>query len=374
MKVLVTEATRNASHGIVRALHDAGYQVLGSDYRGLAFNVHSRYAQAFYPSGRLVDADYADVMLELVSRTTPDVLVAGNQVGPFVANKQRFEATTAMLVPDYPAWQAAYYNDRTLLSCAELGVPCPALFTPGAARDYLREGGENRIMLKPRADLGGGQGLRLLQGEADLDAALADLQIDDYLFQEYIPGAVDRMRSVAVLYDRDSQLRLFFTSHKLRQWPRDGGICALGMSSWEPELVDLVQPFFEHWGWQGVAEVEFKIDPRDGLPKLIEINPRFWGHTGYAVQAGANFPVALCRLALGETVEQSRYRVGFRYIHWASYLRCIGADMVKGPGRVAAAGELSTGWLQPRARLVDWRDWRFTLAKKALEIGDALGR
>jgi len=38
----------------------------------------------------------------------------------------------------------------------------------------------------------------------------------------------------------------------------------------------------ESLDWHGVAMVEFWIDSRDGKPKLMEINPRFWG-TDYDV-------------------------------------------------------------------------------------------
>jgi predicted ATP-grasp superfamily ATP-dependent carboligase len=48
--------------------------------------------------------------------------------------------------------------------------------------------------------------------------------------------------------------------------------------------------------------VEFKIDPRDGLPKLMEINPRFWGSLALAIHAGVNFPYLLYRMSRGETI------------------------------------------------------------------------
>ncbi len=374
MKVLVTEATRNASNAIVQALHGAGHQVFGSDCRRLPFDAHSRYTSAYFPSAALADEGYTAAMLDILSRTGADVLVPGNQVEPFSRDRARFAEVTHLLVPDYPAWQATYYNDRTLESCRRLGIDCPMLFSVDEARDYLREDAVHKLMLKPRADIGGGQGLQLVHDQKQLGRLVETLDLEQYFLQEFIPGPVSSMRSVAVLYDSNSELQLFFTSHKLRQWPQDGGICALGSSTWEPELVELVQPFFAHWKWQGVAEVEFKIDARDGSAKLIEINPRFWGHTHYAVQAGVNFPAALCRLAVGKAVSQPRYRVGFNYINWSPYLRCLSADLLHGADKTAALHAFLANLKAPRAHNIDWRDWRFTLAKAAFELGDSLGR
>ena len=66
-------------------------------------------------------------------------------------------------------------------------------------------------------------------------------------------------------------------------------------------------------GWFGVAMVEFKLDPRDGLPKLMEINPRFWGSLPLAIEAGVNFPLLLYRMACGETFKPvENYRIGRR--------------------------------------------------------------
>ena len=36
--------------------------------------------------------------------------------------------------------------------------------------------------------------------------------------------------------------------------------------------------------------VEFKHDERDGVPKLMEINGRFWGSLQLAIDAGVDFP------------------------------------------------------------------------------------
>ncbi|MCL5019792.1 MAG: ATP-grasp domain-containing protein, partial [Patescibacteria group bacterium] len=46
----------------------------------------------------------------------------------------------------------------------------------------------------------------------------------------------------------------------------------------------------ESLGWRGVCQVEFKVDERDGIPKLMEINPRFWGSTQLGISSGIDFP------------------------------------------------------------------------------------
>jgi len=59
--------------------------------------------------------------------------------------------------------------------------------------------------------------------------------------------------------------------------------------------------------------VEFRIDARDGRPKLLEINPRFWGSLALSVQSGVEFPYVLYQLATGGTCRPALdYRTGVR--------------------------------------------------------------
>ena len=53
--------------------------------------------------------------------------------------------------------------------------------------------------------------------------------------------------------------------------------------------------------WGGVT-VQTKIDPRDGRPKLMEVNPRLGVHLWYRSELGLNEPLACLQLARGETV------------------------------------------------------------------------
>lgn len=58
--------------------------------------------------------------------------------------------------------------------------------------------------------------------------------------------------------------------------------------------------------------VEFR-GTEDGIPQLMEINPRFWGSLQLAIDAGVDFPGLLYELALGRlpAVPQG-YQTGIR--------------------------------------------------------------
>jgi predicted ATP-grasp superfamily ATP-dependent carboligase len=59
--------------------------------------------------------------------------------------------------------------------------------------------------------------------------------------------------------------------------------------------------------------VEFKVDPRDGIPKLMEVNPRFWGSLQLAIYSGVDFPNLILKMAMGEEVAPvMEYQAGKR--------------------------------------------------------------
>jgi predicted ATP-grasp superfamily ATP-dependent carboligase len=56
--------------------------------------------------------------------------------------------------------------------------------------------------------------------------------------------------------------------------------------------------------WEGIVDVELKIDPRDGKPKFIEVNPRPWGSIYGAFAAGVDFPYLWMKVGLREDFDQ----------------------------------------------------------------------
>jgi predicted ATP-grasp superfamily ATP-dependent carboligase len=100
---------------------------------------------------------------------------------------------------------------------------------------------------------------------------------------------------------------------RLREYPVTGGASTLRVSIRRQDILELGTALLKALNWFGVAMVEFKLDPRDGQPKLMELNPRFWGSLALAEPAGVNFPYLLFRMACGEKLSgRPVYRTGIR--------------------------------------------------------------
>ncbi len=107
--------------------------------------------------------------------------------------------------------------------------------------------------------------------------------------------------------------------------------------------------------------VEFKHDARDGTPKLLEINGRFWGSLQLAVDAGIDFPYLLYRLAVDGDVEPAfSYETGVRLRWWFGDLDWLLLRLrAGGPvgGRLKAIREfLSPSSNRTRSEVFRWDD------------------
>ena len=341
MKVLVTGVTRNAGMAVLRGLAQAGCTVVGSDDRKLPWGIHSRYTGPYYWHAVQHNEEFIPSLIDILKKEHPDVLVPITGTEQISQCRKEIEQYTALLVPHYDSFMAAHDNKTTMQECSALGIQCPRLFNETEARRYLAQKNNKKssvLVVKPRKDVGASRGLAIVSDEEALVQAkqAAEERFGETIIEEYIPGE-ESMKTVNVLFDKKAKLRAYFTTTKLRQWPPRNGQTAMSMSTNERKLVDMVLPFFEKWKWEGPAEVELKVDERDGKPKVIEINPRIWSYIGFPIRCGLNLPMITCNFAEGRDSgirECPPYDIGVKYIHFSYYARAVMKDIISGKNKI----------------------------------------
>jgi predicted ATP-grasp superfamily ATP-dependent carboligase len=141
---------------------------------------------------------------------------------------------------------------------------------------------------------------------------------DELLVQELIPGDGACQRSFCAFF-KDGAAVASMTVTRHRQHPSD-----LGRSSTFVETVDapaLTEPsvrFLAHVGYYGLVEIEYKLDPRDGAFKLLDVNARTWGYHSVGSAAGIDFPYLLFRDQVGEPITCGPAREGVRWVRLAT--------------------------------------------------------
>jgi D-aspartate ligase len=147
-------------------------------------------------------------------------------------------------------------------------------------------------------------------------AALVDPKV--LLLQEIVPG--DAHFSYAALCQGGRPLASV-VARRTRQYPPDFGRASTFVETIDdPEVAALGQRFLAEIEFEGLVEVEFKRDPRDGALKLLDVNPRVWGWHSLCQRAGVDFPYLAFRLARGEAVPSTSAAIGVRWLRLSTDL------------------------------------------------------
>jgi D-aspartate ligase len=94
------------------------------------------------------------------------------------------------------------------------------------------------------------------------------------IVQEYIPREMAQDWIVHLYCDANSDCLCVFTGVKVRSWPPHNGATACAYAMANPELAQLAQRFCKELGFRGIADLDWRLDLRDGKYKLVDFNPR----------------------------------------------------------------------------------------------------
>lgn len=104
-------------------------------------------------------------------------------------------------------------------------------------------------------------------------------------------------------------MRKLFITDKGKAWA--------GITIEDSSFIDLAHKFIRVTKWRGGCELEI-MQTTDGKSYIMEVNPRFPAWIYLTAAAGQNQPVALVKMALGETVEPfKKYEVGKMFIRYS---------------------------------------------------------
>jgi D-aspartate ligase len=228
----------------------------------------------------------------------------------------RFRLTT----PDWSSFRWAYDKRLTSDLALALDLPHPRTVNPQSRGEVAEFAGEFPVILKPatkprlnlpRTKAWFARDANELLSRYDEAAPLAESGA--LMIQEFIPG-IGGQFSVAALC-RQGQPLVIAVAERVRQYPMDFGRASSYVETIEsPEIETLSRRIFSELRLDGLAEVEFKRDPRDRLCKLLDINIRLWGWHTIGSDAGLDFTYLAWQLANGHPPPPLRARPGLRWL------------------------------------------------------------
>jgi predicted ATP-grasp superfamily ATP-dependent carboligase len=306
LRVLVTNARRRKAIPIVRSLAEAGMHVICADTTRWAASFYSRACHERLVHPEVGSEAFLDFLISWLSRNSCDVIFAldDNVLDILSFNRHRLPNPSALLAPEAQTVRRVNNKAWLIPYAASLGIAVPKTVVIQSQDDLtrLRQIGPSALVKPSQGS--GGRGLRRAQNREQLREACERIMAQGHaaLVQEIIPEEGHGLGYFA-LYDRQQRLIAQFMHRRLREYPIDGGSSTLREGVWDETLAGAAKHLLESLDWVGLAMVEFKEDVRDGIPKLMEINPRFWGSIALPIFSGVDFPVLAARVSAGQEVE-----------------------------------------------------------------------
>ena len=317
MKVLVTDGDNRAALAVTRSLGRAGHEVVVAARQSSALAQASRYCSERFVYPNPVDdpGGFVEAIVELVRRRGINCIIPIADITTFLvtANRDRFEPECRVPFADAATIERAADKVDIIRTAQRVGVPVPASVIVESADEIASHELTFPLVIKPwrsRIPTAAGWASTSVSFAADLESLRHDLASRaahefPVMLQERIEGPGV---GVFACY-RGGRPVAMFSHRRLRERPPWGGVSVLCESiDLPPSTRQFAVALLDAIEWHGVAMVEFKVDRRDNLPKLMEVNGRFWGSLQLAIDAGVDFPAIL----VDEAAPQQPYRVGVR--------------------------------------------------------------
>jgi predicted ATP-grasp superfamily ATP-dependent carboligase len=285
--------------GAVRALGRRGVRVIAVDHRPWALGFSSRYAaeHVIAPDPVADEDGFIASLAELGARLDGPVPVFATHdehVNAVVRRADEIGPAYRLPWPDWPTLEAIQSKRHQLEAAMACGVPVPETRHPRSAAEAVAAAGElgYPVFLKPSDPI---QFKRIYRRQAfrcgtaaEVETAYGHMEAFEPMLQEFVPGGDDGLYTLGSYLADDGTALGIFCGRKLRQTREHMGSCRVGESVWVDRVVDDGLRILRHLGFRGVSQVEFKLDPRTGEYKLIEVNPRLWQWHSLSGACGAD--------------------------------------------------------------------------------------
>jgi D-aspartate ligase len=312
--------------GIVRSLGRKGVPIcVIDDERSIAR--YSRYTTVAVRATDLRDPDrIVATLLELgrqldmkgwVLFPTRDEIVAALSM-----HRSTLSEVFHVPTPDWNIIQWIWDKRNTYQLAEKLNIPIPATWFPQTVGDLDQINTPFPVALKPAIKEHFFYATKAKAWRANNKNELRELfqratslaGAGEIIIQDLIPGDGTHQFAYCAFY-KEGQAVGSMEARRRRQHPHEFGRASTFVETIDlPALGALSDRFLNAINYYGLVEVEYKLDPRDGQFKLLDVNARTWGYHTLGPSAGVDFPYLLYADQVGTAVDTCRGRPGISWI------------------------------------------------------------
>jgi len=205
----------------------------------------------------------------------------------FYNKKNTYELAAELDIPIVKTW---FPQNETGLD--GIDVPFPCIIKPAVMHTFYRQTGKKVFVCRDRVEL-----------RENYRKAAKVIPANEVMIQEVIPGPSKNQFSACFLF-LNGRTYVQLAACRMRQHPIDYGNATTYAETVElPILTEYGERILRAANYNGLCEVEFKRDKRDGQYKFLEVNPRTWKWHSIANKAETPFLKAYYDFLTGKEIE-----------------------------------------------------------------------
>ena len=318
INVLLTDGYSRQVLPMIQAFKNLGCSVTAICFSRLDVGYSSRLTNARIlsrvqredESGRLRE------IMELLKTQLYDIVVPTTDFSAILLSKNKgcLSSYAYIAVNDWDVLTLASDKYETMKICMQNKIPCTrTMLDIHSFEDVSTSGFTYPLVIKPKTSYGA-IGFHIVHNEDELHALFNrdSFDIEQMVAQEYIPQT-DIQYEAAMYIDIDNTVKTALVFSKNRWFPIAGGASTLNISVEEPSIVESCSNLLQLINWRGYADIDLIRDPRDGVAKIMEINPRVSGSVKICFLAGVNMAQQILENAMGKIATPFlSYKTGIR--------------------------------------------------------------
>ena len=317
VKIFVLDGRSLASLAIVRSLGKKGFEIQCGEEFGLNLTRFSKYVKKswIYPPPDSNPDAFIEEIKKITIREKFDMIIPVRDDTTLLIAEHARELShiTRLYIAEYDTIRLLQDKAETIRIAKKCGVPHPQTWFPEESdRREILKNLKTPFLIRARIS-SGSRGIEFVKKSDDFAVQYESVRRDfgEPMIQEYVQKK--SYCTACVLLDHDSDVVALFAYERVKEYPLSGGPTVVGISCANEEVIGYAVSLLKSIGWRGVAEVEFILD-QEGIPRLLEVNPRFWMPLNLAIQSGVDFPYLLYQLAMKNPVSKPEtYTIPMKY-------------------------------------------------------------